>query len=93
MKPNALLVNTSRSAIVDERALISALEEGDLGAAALDVFDVEPLPAASPVSAAPRLTATGHLGYVTENNLRLAYGDAVEAILAHRDGAPIRVLA
>lgn len=90
MRPEALLVNTSRGPIVDANALVQALESGHLGGAAVDVFDTEPLPADSPLRRAPRLLATPHIGYVTERVYRTFYGEAVEDLEAFLAGAPIR---
>lgn len=92
MKPTAYLVNTSRAAIVDQDALLAALHEGRIAGAALDVHDIEPLPADHPVRTAPRLLATPHLGYVSRANYELYYGQAVEAIEAYLNGNPIRLL-
>lgn len=92
MKPTACLVNTSRSAIVDEAALVKALHDGTIGGAALDVYPVEPLPADHPVRSAPNTVLTPHLGYVTEETYRTFYGQALEAIEAFANGQPIRVL-
>ncbi|MEV6978393.1 D-2-hydroxyacid dehydrogenase family protein [Kitasatospora sp. NPDC093806] len=92
MKPGAYLVNTSRAAIVDQDALLAALAEGRIAGAALDVFDEEPLPADHPVRTAPGLLATPHLGYVSQENYRRYYGDAVEDIAAFLAGTPVRVL-
>jgi len=50
MRPNAILVNTARGSIVDERALVEALNAGTIGGAALDLFEIEPLPANSPLT-------------------------------------------
>jgi phosphoglycerate dehydrogenase-like enzyme len=72
--------------------LVAALEAGRLGGAALDVYDIEPLPLDDPLRLAPRTILTPHLGYVTKAGYRLAYGDAVEAISAFAAGAPVRVL-
>ncbi|MGO4755766.1 D-2-hydroxyacid dehydrogenase family protein, partial [Streptomyces sp. 2MCAF27] len=92
LKPTAYLVNTSRAAIVDQDALIDALRGGAFAGAGVDVFDVEPLPADHPMRTAPRLLATPHLGYVSQDNYRRYYGDAVEDIRAFLDGSPVRVL-
>ena len=92
MKPSALLVNTSRAAIVDQDALAEALREGRLAGAAVDVFETEPLPADHPFRSLPNLLATPHLGYVTEANYRTFYGEAVEDIAAFLAGTPVRRL-
>ncbi|MFJ3218854.1 D-2-hydroxyacid dehydrogenase family protein [Kitasatospora sp. NPDC086801] len=92
MKPEAYLVNTSRAAIVDQDALLAALTGGRIAGAAVDVFDVEPLPADHPLRTAPRLLATPHLGYVSRDNYRRYYGEAVEDIAAYLAGEPIRRL-
>lgn len=92
MRPTAYLVNTSRSAIVAQDALLAALREGGIAGAGVDVFDVEPLPADHPMRTAPGLLATPHLGYVSEHNYRTYYGQAVENIQAYLAGAPVRRL-
>jgi phosphoglycerate dehydrogenase-like enzyme len=92
MKPTAYLINTSRGPIVDEAALIAALERGGIAGAGLDVFDREPLPAGHPILRAPRTVLTPHLGYVTEETYRVFYGDALEDIEAFFAGKPVRVL-
>ncbi|MFF9581644.1 D-2-hydroxyacid dehydrogenase family protein [Streptomyces achromogenes] len=92
MKPTAYLVNTSRAAIVDQEALLTALHEGRIAGAGVDVFDIEPLPAGHPMRTAPRLLATPHLGYVSQANYTTYYGQAVENIQAYLAGSPIRRL-
>jgi (S)-sulfolactate dehydrogenase len=73
MKPDAVLVNTSRGGIVDEAALAAALRDGRLGGAALDVFANEPLPAGSPLADCPNLLLTPHIAGVTrESNQRVS---------------------
>ncbi|MDX3248589.1 D-2-hydroxyacid dehydrogenase family protein [Streptomyces sp. ME18-1-4] len=92
LKPTAYLVNTSRAAIVDQDALLTALREGRIAGAGVDVFDVEPLPADHPMRTAPRLLATPHLGYVSRANYERYFGQAAEGIRAFLAGAPVRVL-
>ena len=92
MKPTALLVNTSRGPIVDEAALLAALRAGALGGAALDVYDVEPLPVEHPLRTAPRTLLTPHIGYVAHGLYSTFYADAVEDVAAWRRGEPVRLL-
>ena len=92
MKPTAFLINTSRGPLVDEGALVAALEAGAIAGAGRDVFDVEPLPAGHPLRRLPNVTATPHLGYVTEENYRTLYAGVVEDIVAWLAGNPLRVL-
>jgi phosphoglycerate dehydrogenase-like enzyme len=92
MQPDAYLINTSRGPIVDEAALIRALESGRLAGAGLDVFDLEPLPADHPFRRMDQVTLTPHLGYVTRETLRAFYGDMPDAIAAYQRGQPIRVV-
>jgi phosphoglycerate dehydrogenase-like enzyme len=92
MKPTAFLVNTSRGPIVDQDALLAALEAGDIAGAGLDVYDEEPLPAGHPLRSAPRTVLTPHLGYVTDDGYRIFYAEAVEDIAAFAAGQPVRVI-
>ena len=63
MKPTALLINTSRGAIIDENALIEALREKRIAGAGLDVYEIEPLPASSPLRSLPNVLLTPHIGW------------------------------
>ncbi|MGJ5068154.1 D-2-hydroxyacid dehydrogenase family protein [Bradyrhizobium oligotrophicum] len=92
MKPSACLINTSRAGLVDEAALIAALTDGRIAGAALDVFDVEPLPRDAPILSAPNTLLTPHLGYASRDSYRTYFSQAVEDIAAWLDGKPIRVL-
>ncbi len=92
MKPTAYLVNTSRGPIVDEGALVAALEGGTIAGAGLDTFDREPLPLDHPLRRLPNTVLTPHVGYVIDEGYRGYYGDAVEDIAAFLAGKPVRVI-
>jgi phosphoglycerate dehydrogenase-like enzyme len=85
MKPTSWLVNTSRGPIIEQDAL-AALRSKSIAGAALDVFDVEPLPAGHPLRTLPNVLATPHIGYVTEDLYRTFYSDAAASIAAWLDG-------
>jgi len=91
MKPDAILVNTSRGPLVDEAALGEKLENGKL-IAALAVYAQEPLPADHPLRSQPNTILTPHLGYCTREVYSQFYGDSIENVLAFLDGKPMRVL-
>ena len=92
MKPSAVLVNTSRGPVVNEDDLIDALQTKTIAGAAIDVYDIEPLPAHHPLRTLENTVLTGHQGYVLRETFQIAYGDAVEDIKAWLAGEPVRVL-
>jgi phosphoglycerate dehydrogenase-like enzyme len=92
MKPGALLVNTARGPIVSEAALIEALRSGHLGGAALDVFEVEPLPMEHPLRRLNNVILLSHRGYATVEILRERYQQAMENILNFMDGKQLKVM-
>jgi phosphoglycerate dehydrogenase-like enzyme len=85
MKPTARLVNTSRGPIIVESALIEALASGRIAGAAIDVFDVEPLPPDHPFRRLERVLATPHIGYVSRGLYERFYRDTVANIVAWLD--------
>jgi len=92
MRPSAYLINTSRAPIVDQAALAEALQNGWIAGAAVDVFEVEPLPKDHIFRSLPNLLTTPHIGYVSKANYEAFYKDAVEDIKAYLSGSPVRTL-
>lgn len=92
LKPEALLVNTARGALVDEPALAWSLESGHLGGAALDCYAEEPLPPAHPLRRAPRTLLIPHAGWMTQEARGRMLSEPVDNILAWREGRPQNVV-
>ncbi|QIB35262.1 D-2-hydroxyacid dehydrogenase family protein [Ancylobacter pratisalsi] len=92
MKPSAYLINISRGPIVDEAALIAALNTGQIAGAGLDVYDVEPPPADYPLRSVPNVTLSPHLGYVTRELLAVIYLETANGVAAWLDGNPVRIV-
>jgi phosphoglycerate dehydrogenase-like enzyme len=90
MKPSAYLINTARSGLVDEAALVEALRENTIAGAGLDVFAVEPLPEGHPLTQLSNVVLTPHLGYVTDDNYRVYYSDALSSVLGWIRGEGMR---
>lgn len=91
MKPGAVLVNTSRGPIVEQSALVAALQEGRIRAG-LDVFDEEPLPPDHPLRTAPNTALSPHLGYCVREVYEQFYRESIENVLAFLAGKPIRLV-
>jgi phosphoglycerate dehydrogenase-like enzyme len=92
MKPTSVFINTSRGPIVQQQALIDALDQNRIAGAGIDVYDQEPLPADHPMRTLPRTVLTPHLGYVTRGTYEVFYGEAVEDVAAFLAGSQIRVI-
>jgi len=92
MKPTAYFINTSRGPIADEKAIEMALLGNRIAGAAIDVYDVEPLPLDHPFRKLDNIVITPHLGYVTAENYKRFYGHMVEDIRVWLDGKPVRVI-
>lgn len=92
MKPGAILVNVSRGPVVDDAALIEALERGRIGGAALDVFSTQPLPPEHPYFRQDNVIVTPHLAGITEESMmRMGKGAAAEAIRVMEGGLPVNL--
>ena len=89
MKRSAYLVNTSRGPLIDEQALISALQERRIAGAGLDVFWTEPLPKDHVIRRLDNVVLTPHLGYVVDENLAMFYQNALKNIKNWIAGAPL----
>ena len=77
---------------MNESDLLEALCSDSIAGAAVDVFEIEPLPADHPFRYQKNLLLTGHIGYVTQENFSKAYQEAMENIIAWKEGKPLRVL-
>jgi phosphoglycerate dehydrogenase-like enzyme len=92
MRPEAILVNTARGAIVDEQALVGALQARRIGGAGLDVFETEPLPRDHPLLSLDNVVLSPHLGYATGDVFRGFYRATVAGVLAFLEGRPSNLL-
>ena len=92
MKDSAFLINTSRGAIVNEFDLVDALEKNIIMGAALDVYDIEPLPENHKLRFLPNALLLPHLGYVTKENYEVFYTQMAQNLLAFKECKPIRVI-
>ena len=93
MKPSALLVNTSRAALIEPGALVEALNAGRPGMAATDVYEQEPIVAAHhPLLAFDNAVCTPHIGYVTHDEYEIQFSDIFDQIAAYAQGTPINVV-
>ena len=92
MKPNALLINVSRGPVVDDEALIEALQKGRIGGAALDVFSTQPLPSNHPYFGFDNVIVTPHMAGITEESMmRMGVGAAGEALLVLAGKLPVNL--
>jgi phosphoglycerate dehydrogenase-like enzyme len=92
MKRTAFIVNVSRGPIIDESAMVDALQSGRIAGAGLDVFDREPLPADHPLRSMETAVMMPHLGYVTEAGFRYSFSRMAEDVAAYLKGEPIRIV-
>jgi phosphoglycerate dehydrogenase-like enzyme len=92
MKSSAILINTARAGIIDEGALIEALNAGKIAGAGLDVYGREPLSPDAPILKAANTVLTPHLGYVTRETYNVYFSQALEDVEAWLKGAPMRVI-
>ena len=93
MKPSAVLVNTSRSGLIESDALVAALRAGRPGFAAVDVFDKEPLrDTGDPLLNMDNVVATPHVGYVSRDEYEIQFTDIFDQIVAFAGGNPINVV-
>jgi D-3-phosphoglycerate dehydrogenase len=88
MAPGAILINTARGSLLDEAAVADALRAGRLGAAGLDVFAEEPVPASSPLLSAPNVVLTPHVAAGSAEAMRNMAVHAAEAVLSVFAGRP-----
>ena len=92
MKPSSYLVNTSRGPIIEEESILDALRNRKIAGAALDTFNVEPLPMSHKLFKLSNVLMTPHLGYVTEESYKAFFDGVVEDIYSYIENNPVRVL-
>jgi D-3-phosphoglycerate dehydrogenase len=93
MKPTALMVNTSRAPLIEAGALVSALQAGRPGMAAVDVYEEEPLlDTRHALLGMPNVVCTPHIGYVTRDEYEIQFADIFDQIVAYSSGGPINVV-
>jgi len=92
MKPTALFVNTSRAELVEDSALVSALNKGRPGMAAVDVFESEPILQGHPLLRLENAICTPHIGYVEQDNYELFFGAAFDNVVNFIRGTPSNVV-
>jgi len=93
MKPTAILVNVARGAVVDEAALLEALQQGPIGGAGLDVFEVEPLPAGHPLTLLDNVVLAPHAGSMAYNGTMRGLEMSIENLERFAAGSPVNVVA
>jgi phosphoglycerate dehydrogenase-like enzyme len=86
MKPTSYLVNIARGPIVDEKALVQALERQQIAGAGVDVYDLEPLPADHPLAKLDNVVLTPHIGWGVGENFGLMVQNLTDAVIQYLDG-------
>jgi len=92
MKPTALFVNTSRAELVEDAALVSALNRGRPGMAAVDVFETEPILQGHPLLRLENAICTPHIGYVEQDSYELYFGTAFDNVVNFVQGVPSNIV-
>jgi hypothetical protein len=92
MKPTALFVNTSRAELVAENALVSALNRGRPGMAAVDVFESEPILQGHPLLRLENAVCTPHIGYVEQDSYELYFGAAFDNVISFINQNPSNII-
>ena len=92
MKPTALFVNTSRAELVDDNALVSALNKGRPGLAAVDVFEAEPILQGHPLLRLENAICTPHIGYVEQDSYELYFGQAFDNVINFIQNTPSHII-
>ena len=92
MKPTALIVNTSRAELIEEGALVSALNRGRPGMAAVDVFEAEPILQGHLLLRLENVVCTPHIGYVEQDSYELYFRAAFENVVNFVEGRPTNIV-